>query len=165
MIKLFIKDDAFHPVRASEGNLLACLHFYEANLNIICRRIDPVLGDFVYVSTFFGKWTCSAKKKSICISIKCITLFRMKGVHIMERFFKYNCKSETTCNPSNYITLKEGWLSVGSFKVVFEEGRRLDSEHEAQIASDYLKFAPWRDRTNFKKLIYLFCDLIQILNF
>ena len=22
----------------------------------------------------------------------------MKGVHIMERFFKYNCKSETTCN-------------------------------------------------------------------
>ena len=74
MIKLFIKDDAFHPVRASEGNLLPCLHFYEANLNIICRRIDPVLGDFVYVSTFFGKWTCSAKKKSICISIKCITI-------------------------------------------------------------------------------------------
>ena len=107
MIKLFIKDDAFHPVRASEGNLLPCLHFYEANLNIICRRIDPVLGDFVYVSTFFGKWTCSAKKKSICISIKCITLFRMKGVHIMERFFKYNCKSETTCNPSNFGLLNK----------------------------------------------------------
>ena len=111
MIKLFIKDDAFHPVRASEGNLLPCLHFYEANLNIICRRIDPVLGDFVYVSTFFGKWTCSAKKKSICISIKCITLFRMKGVHIMERFFKYNCKSETTCNPSNFCLLNKHWHS------------------------------------------------------
>ena len=40
-----------------------------------------------------------------------------------------------------YITLKEGWLSVGSFKVVFEGGRRLDSEYEARTASGYLKFA------------------------
>ena len=41
----------------------------------------------------------------------------------------------------SYITLKEGWLSVGSFKVVFEGGRRLDSEYEARTASGYLKFA------------------------
>ena len=31
----------------------------------------------------------------------------MKGVHIMERFFKYNCKSETTCNPSNFCLLNK----------------------------------------------------------
>ena len=43
----------------------------------------------------------------IIISIKCITLFRMKRVHIMERFFKYNCKYETTCNPSNFCLLNK----------------------------------------------------------
>ena len=106
MIKLFIKDDAFHPVRASEGNLLPCLHFYEANLNIICRRIDPVLGDFVYVSTFFGKWTCSAKKKSICISIKCITI-SYEGCAHHGKVFKYNCKYENTCYPSNFCLLNK----------------------------------------------------------
>ena len=56
--------------------------------------------------------------------------------------------------PKRYITLKEGWLSVGSFKVVFEEGRRLDSEYEALIASGYLKFA--RGGTEQISKIYLF---------